>query len=407
MAWVEKHGPAWRVRYRTPDGTLASETGFTHHTTAKDRARDIESDLRRGTFVDPTLGDLPLREWVPTWREAHDVSPTTQAKYDSHLRNHILPKFGDTPLKEISRMTVKGWIKTLRRSLAERTVGDVVTLLSMLLGDAVDEGLIGANPCRRLRVDTGDHDERPHASPWQVRTIAQRCSPATAVLVVTAAYTGLRWGELAGLRRHRVDLTRGTITVDPKDGALQEVNGRLELGPPKTKASARTVHLPPFLVELLKTHHAEQNERLREHVFTGADGALLRRTNFRRRTWLPIVGGDTRRGWAPVLPGLHFHDLRHTHKTWLIEDGVPEVLQHKRLGHRMPGIRGTYSHVTQVMVDAMLDGLQRRWERSVVTSTPNGGVTTYGAVDHTKIICSQFAPTTAKKPIGEDHRPAV
>ncbi|WP_211269297.1 N-terminal phage integrase SAM-like domain-containing protein [Saccharothrix syringae] len=159
MAWVEKHGPGWRVRYRTPDGALASETGFTDRTAADDRARDVESDLRRGTFVAPSLGGIALREWVETWNEAHDVSPTTRAKYDSHLRNHVLPKFGDTPLKEISRMTVKGWVKTLRRSLAERTVGDVVTLLSMLLGDAVDEGLIGANPCRRLRLDTGDHEE--------------------------------------------------------------------------------------------------------------------------------------------------------------------------------------------------------------------------------------------------------
>ncbi|PSL57417.1 hypothetical protein B0I31_102395 [Saccharothrix carnea] len=55
------------------------------------------------------------------------------------------------------------------------------------------------------------------------------------------------------------------------------------------------------------------------------------------------------------------------HKRWLIEDGVPEILQCKRLGHRMAGVRGIYSHVTQVMVDAMPDGLQRRWERSLRT----------------------------------------
>jgi len=240
-----------------------------------------------------------------------------------------------------------------------------------------------------------------------VRAIAQRCCPATALLVVTAAYTGLRWGELAGLRWHRVDLARGSITVDPLDGALHEIGGRLQLGPPKTKAGARTVHLPQFLTDQLEDHRAQQSRRLREHVFTGPDGGLLRRTHFRRRTWLPAVGGDTRHGWTPILPGLHFHDLRHTHKTWLIEDGVPEVLQHKRLGHRMPGIRGTYSHVTSVMVDAMLDGLQRRWERSATTSTPEARVTTYDDVDHTKIACSQSAPTTAGQPVGEDHQPAA
>ncbi|XVS61913.1 hypothetical protein ACQPYE_27030 [Actinosynnema sp. CA-299493] len=175
MAWVEKHGSGFRVRYRLPDGTLRSVTGFADRSMAVDRARDIESDQRRGTFVDPSVGAVPLGEWVPIWADAHDVSATTWAKYNSHLRNHVLPRFGDVPLKDISRITVKGWVKTLRRSLAKRTVGDVVTLLSMLLGDAVDEGLIGANPCRRLRVNTGNHDERPHASSWQVRARPPRC----------------------------------------------------------------------------------------------------------------------------------------------------------------------------------------------------------------------------------------
>ncbi len=137
-----------------------------------------------------------------------------------------------------------------------------------------------------------------------------------------------------------------------------EVGGRLVLGPPKTRAGVRAVHLPPFLVELLTEHRAQQDH---EHVFTTTDGGgLLRRSNFRRRVWLPAVGGDSRRGWAPLMPGLHFHDLRHTHKTWLIEDGVPEIAQCKRLGHRLPGVRGTYSHVTQVMVDQLLHTLPSR-----------------------------------------------
>ncbi len=60
---------------------------------------------------------------------------------------------------------------------------------------------------------------------------------------------------------------------------------------------------------------------------------------------------------------MHFHDLRHTHKkTWLIEDGVPEVAQAKRLGHRLPGVRGIYSHVTPAMEQRLVDGLQTRWE---------------------------------------------
>jgi integrase len=98
-------------------------------------------------------------------------------------------------------------------------------------------------------------------------------------------------------------------------------------------------------------------------VFTAAEGGWHRRANFRRRVWLPATTGDTQRGWEPIAPGLHFHDLRHTHKTWLIEDNVPHVLQHRRLGHRQHGAAEIYSHVTPTMTTTMLDALQRRWEQ--------------------------------------------
>jgi len=65
-----------------------------------------------------------------------------------------------------------------------------------------------------------------------------------------------------------------------------------------------------------------------------------------RRVWGPAVNGDLRRQTDPVIAGMHFHNLRHTHRTWLIEDDIPEVAQAKRLGHRLPGVRGIYSHVT-------------------------------------------------------------
>ncbi len=152
-------------------------------------------------------------------------------------------------------------------------------------------------------------------------------------------------------------------------GALHEIGGTLTLGPPKTSASVRTVHLPPFLAALLYLHRQDHGDD--QFVFTGTDGGLMRRSNFRNRVWIPAVEGAKTRGWAPLSPGLHFHDLRHTHKTWMIEDGIPEVAQARRLGHRQPGVRDIYSHVSQVMVDQLLAGLQRRWERTITTERQN------------------------------------
>jgi integrase len=132
----------------------------------------------------------------------------------------------------------------------------------------------------------------------------------------------------------------------------------LFLGPPKTADSVRRIRLSPFLVALI-------TEMLHSHpyptVFCGARGGFQRRSNFNRRAWTPAVAGDPDRGTPPILAGMHFHDLRHTHKTWLIEDGIPEIAQAKRLGHRLGGVRGIYSHVTEPMQQRIADTLQQRW----------------------------------------------
>ncbi|HEY4452725.1 MAG TPA: hypothetical protein VGN81_00305 [Pseudonocardiaceae bacterium] len=161
-------------------------------------------------------------------------------------------------------------------------------------------------------------------------------------MTITDAYTGLRWGELAGLRWIRTYLDDDPrIEIDPKFGALHEVRGRLELGPPKTPASVRTVHLPPFLAD------------------------------FRRRFWLPALTGDEQKGWSPLNVGLHFHDLRHTHETWLVEDNVLRIMRLERLGHKRKDIDDLYSHVADPMIEATLAALQRRWEQDDGWSWPS------------------------------------
>ncbi|WP_142100014.1 hypothetical protein [Pseudonocardia cypriaca] len=97
------------------------------------------------------------------------------------------------------------------------------------------------------------------------------------LMILTAAYTGLRWGELAGLQwtRTHLDDACPRIDVDATDGALHELGGRLELGPPKSTAGARTVHLPPFLADLLTVHRDHHPDT--PFVFTGANGGLHRR----------------------------------------------------------------------------------------------------------------------------------
>jgi integrase len=362
MAWVEKRGDGFRVRYRLPDGKVGTDSTHPTQKAARARANAIDTDQQRDVFIDPSDGKITLAEWADIWLQAHDVSKATAAKYQTYLKIHVLPRFGGNQLNSITRMAVKTWIKDLSGRRAPATVTDILALLSMLMGEAVEERRIAINPCRRLRPASIAKPERPWATAAQVVAIANQTSRAEATLVITAAYTGMRWGELTGLQRHNCQLDDARIYVDPAVGALHEIAGELELGPPKTPAAVRSIALPPFLVTRLREHVDSHDH---DHVFTGADGGLLRRSNFSRRVWRPATDGNPRRTTAPVIPGMHFHDLRHTHKTWMIEDGVPEVAQAKRLGHRLAGVRGIYSHVTPAVEQHLVDGLQTRWENTV------------------------------------------
>ena len=387
MAWVEQSGGnTWRVRYRRDDDTIGAIPGFTSSTAAQEYANDMESDQRRGAWIDPAAGQTTLSEFVDNndWLDALDIDTRTLDNYSSMLRNHIRPRWGDTALAEISNLRVQAWKKKLRaKPLAQVTVDGIVKLLSLILGDASDEKLIAANPIRARRRGRRRHSERRREKIWAqsdpvlrlADQIAAYYGPGGAAMVVTGGWTGARWGELTGLQRpnlHLFDDDTGYIVIDPETGALHEsAAGKLWLGPPKTDESARTITLAPFNVRLLRAHLAAHHH---SHVFVTPDSALHRRSNFSRRAMRPSADGNLHRKnpdvrLQPVAPGLTFHGLRHSHKTWMIEDAIPEIAQALRLGHVMEDkVRQTYSHVAAAVEVRLLQCLQGRWDKAVLNS---------------------------------------
>ena len=388
MAWVEQSGDnTWRVRYRRDDDTIGAIPGFTSSSAAQEYANDMESDQRRGTWIDPAAGQTTLGEFVDNndWLDSLDIDTRTADNYRSMLHNHIRPRWGDTALAEISNLKVQAWKKKLRaKPLAQVTVDGIVKLLSLILGDAADEKLIAANPIRARRRGRRRHSERRREKIWAqsdpvlrlADQIAAYYGPGGAVMVVTGGWTGARWGELTGLQRpnlHLFDDDTGYIVVDPEIGALHESGaGKLWLGPPKTDESARTITLCPFNVRLLRAHLATHTHR---HVFISPDGDLHRRSNFSRRAMRPCADGNLTLDnpeirLQPAAPGLTFHGLRHSHKTWMIEDAIPEIAQALRLGHVMGDkVRETYSHVAAAVEARLLQCLQDRWDKAVLNST--------------------------------------
>jgi integrase len=372
VAWAEKRGPWYRVRYRDADGVVRTTPDkYRTKTEAADAAEEIDTDIRRGVFIDPKASRTSLADWTAQWRAVHRVSPGTKAKYDQYFDNHILPAFGQVGLEEIRRLAVKQWAGELSGRYAEATVRGIITLFSLVMTAAVEDKMIATNPIQGLRLAgrRAHHHSRPARNKpvptaEHVLAIAERAGelsgPRAYVMVINGAFTGMRWGEITGLARTNCRTKDSHLLIDPDVGALHEIGGKLWLGPPKSDAAARRIDLPPFLVELLEdiidSHEHEQ-------VFVSPTGRWLRRSNFNRRVWRPACDGDPDRGWSPILPGAVFHGLRHFHKTLLDEAGLPDVLVHERMGHQMPGIGGVYSHVTNAMREQLIDELQTRWTK--------------------------------------------
>ena len=396
MAWVEQSGSeSWRVRYADAEGRVRSISGFASQAQAQsyaDSLRDTGSQRRAAGWIDPDAGLLTVQAWSVLWLPTLRVSERTEENYRRDLRLHVLTRWGETALSAVNAAEINRWAgQLLGAGYAPATVASLVKLLSRLLTDAVDARLIPMNPVhhrprRGPRVLT-PVTERVWATPEQVVQVAENATAlggaTMGLLIVTAAWTGMRWGEIAGLQRCNLHLDDGILRVDRYLGGLHESGTRLWLGPPKTNASIRTVSLPPFLIDLLREHLAQTDG---VPVFSGPQGGWLRRSNMDRRVIRPAADGtihlpSARMPLEPVQPGLTFHGLRHSHKTWLIADGAPEIAQARRLGHHLDDrVVETYSHVAPEVEQRLLAGLEARWHAAHAILHPRPAQHTFRTV---------------------------
>src|SRR2546421_3578129 len=173
MAWVEQRGTRWRVRLRMPDGTVGTDSSHPTRAAAQLRCKQVDIDQATDTYLDPAAGRISLAQWVELWQDTHVAGPAKMAAYRSHLRNHILPRFGQVPLTQLNRHAIKVFVKDLKTQLADSSVTSIVSLLSMLMREAVADRRIGHNPCHNIRITTGRTPERPTPTPTQDNQITR------------------------------------------------------------------------------------------------------------------------------------------------------------------------------------------------------------------------------------------
>jgi integrase len=362
----------WQVRYPSPEGTdrTAPET-FRTKAEADRYLAGVAADLTRGQWIDDRLGQVIFDRWADRWQTTTgNLRPSSRARDDSYLRSLILPAFGRTPVSRISQLDVRGWVAELtERGLAPATVIKAYQILGKILASAVDGGLIAVTPCRRVPLPKVERQEMRFLTPTEVTSLADAIDPRYRALVLLAAYGGLRLGELAGLRRRRVDLLRGRVDIAE---IAVEVSGTLTYGPPKTRAGRRVVSLPRPIVSELAAHldrYAASDPEA--PVFPAPAGGTLRTPAFRRRVFTPAV---TSANLTPLRP----HDLRHTAVAFWIADGANPKQIAVRAGHSSVSFTlDRYGHLFDDADDDLLAALEARY--SAATEPDCSAVTPRGA----------------------------
>jgi integrase len=368
MAHVEKRGTGrWRARYRGPDGRERSQT-FTRRADAERWLAGVELSKARGEWVDAKLGQVRFAEFAAAWFETKaDVAPRTRINIEGRLANHVVPFFGDMPMAAIRPTHVRSWVAGLvAQELAPSTVKATYLTASQVFAQAVVDGIIGRTPCVGVVLPRDrQHAEVHFLDPGQVNELAAAIDDRYRPLIYTAAYGGLRAGELTALRVERLHLLDQTLDVVE---SMSEVRGKLVIGPTKT-GKPRSIPLPRFLAQMLGEHVGRYPSE-DGFVFTAREGGPVRHRNFYRRHFRPAVTT------AGLPEALRFHDLRHSCAALLIANGrhMEEVKDH--LGHS--SIRVTsdrYGHLFPKAKRDLADGLDATFAQILAAlPRPEGSV---------------------------------
>ncbi|MFC7869691.1 tyrosine-type recombinase/integrase [[Kitasatospora] papulosa] len=412
---TDEHTGSWEARYTDPQGKGRSKNWPTE-TKAIEFLEQTRTEMRQRTWLDPARSEITLCAWHRLWWPTQTGEETTLDRDSRSYRNHIEPHFGSLRLYEFSWLGIQTWVNGLHDAnggpLAASSVVKVFQILDRMLEAAKRDRRLPYNPAEGIKLPTvkkkHPEDRRPpsYAQLWLIRAALPDYMHT---LQIVAQETGLRWGELAGLRWCNVDLVRRVIHVRE---VLTEVRGRIKRKVyPKSDAGLRTVPITGLALRVLRelladepdasTNRSEPDDGLcvNELVFHGrnkvrrgskrpgvAEGepyrAPLRRSAF-RRLWTKALEDsgvgrkktrkvtvektdattgrarkvvEERTEWWPA-----FHDQRHSFASRLHDRGVPEVIAQEILGHERAGkVTWLYTHAAADYAGQVLAALEEK-----------------------------------------------
>jgi integrase len=344
----------WQSRYQDRQGAQqVAPSTFGTKTEASRWLAKLQADMDRGDYFDPKVGAILFQNYAAAWVtnrmvRGRPLAPRTAELYRGELKLHLNPTFGLIQLRFIDQAAVRAWhAEIAKNGPGASTVAKCYRLLRAIMQTAVEDGLIARNPCSIRGAGQSHQLERPLISAEQLDELIRAVPERWKALFLLAAWCGLRFGEIAALRKHRLDLESGTVTVAEAAGSLQ--NGKRHTGPPKTDAGRRTVAIPPHITPALRRHVANFSaDGPTGLVFVGPKGAPINGSRFHASVWKPAK--DSVAG----IPGrLVFHDLRAWSATTAARHGATVKELQARLGHSTPAMALKYQRAEAVRDQAL------------------------------------------------------
>jgi integrase len=300
-----------------------------------------------------TAGDY-LRRWL-TDCVAGTVSTSTYENRRTLMESHLIPAFSRVKLKDLSPAHIRSLYSSKREAgLSTATIRKLHAILHRALGQAVRDGLLPRNVTEAAdppKLEAGEI--KPLSKEQATLLLEAAAGDRYEALYVLAVQTGMRQGELLGLKWPDIDFEASALQVRR---SLSETKAKgLILTAPKTRKAVRRIKLPARSVTALKEHRIRQNEeRLalggpysdNGLVFATELGTPVNRHNLRQRSFKPLLEKAS-------LPDVRFYDLRHTFATIMLSEGVNPKVVSDMMGHSTVAMTlNTYSHVLPSISEA-------------------------------------------------------
>ncbi|NQT73585.1 MAG: site-specific integrase [Chloroflexi bacterium] len=344
---------------------------------AQRKLRELLSAVDNGIPI--TLAKQTLAEYLQDWlqRKESKVSPKTILDYEGIIRRYLTPRLGHIPIGKLTPHHVEELHSYMAgEGLSARSVQYAHRVLSQALKHAVRMEMLGRNVCDVVDVPSIRRKEMRVMDTDEVQTFLNvtQESPLWPVFFL-AIYTGLRKGELLGLRWRDVDLSKATISVNQT--AIRIKGNGVVISEPKTAYSRRMISLPASATRLLIDLKLKRKSECESHNLEWDESSLVLCNSVGEPLSPDTVTHTFSRALESAgLPHMRFHDLRHTHATLMLKEGVHPKVVSERLGHASINITlDIYSHVLPGMQEMAAEAFEQALGNKVLEPVGHENVT--------------------------------